>query len=322
MDELLTALYSDTAGATTLSTGETRIMDKSDIKKLGVWSWVDGSSYPECIDMARQVEQLGYGALWVPEAVGRDPFVTLSVIARETDTLLLATGIANLYARDAMAMKSARNALDELSGGRLIFGIGISHPEMIEGLRQQEYGKPVTTMRNYLERMEQALYTGPQPERQGLLVLAALGKRMLGLAGSQADGAHPYSVTPEHTARAREILGPEKFLAPEQKVLLLKEPSEARAIARKTMSTYLGLQNYRNNLLTLGFEESDFEDGGSDRLMDAMVAWGDETAIMKRVEDHWNNGADHVCIQALRKDGELGFDLPTIEALAPGRAGQ
>jgi probable F420-dependent oxidoreductase len=292
--------------------------DKQCIGKLGIWSWLDSYSFEECSEFAQQVESLGYGALWIPEAVGRDPFVTLSVLAQATATLHIATGIANLYARDAMAMKAARNSLDELSGGRLILGIGVSHAEMVSGLRQQDYGKPLTTMRNYLERMGQSAYMGPQPEKQGLLLLAALREKMMALAGTQADGAHPYFVTPEHTARARSILGPDKFLAPEQKVLLETDAAKAREIARKAMAVYLGLPNYRNNLLTLDFTESDFDDGGSDRLVDAIVAWGDESTIMKRIEAHWDNGADHVCIQALRKDGENGFDPVAIRAFAPG----
>lgn len=293
-------------------------MKKQDIGKLGIWSWMDNNNFDECRAFAQRAESQGYGAIWVPDAVGRDPFVTLSVIAEATETLCVATGIVNLYGRDAMAMKASRNSLDELSGGRLILGIGVSHAEMVGGLRQQEYGKPLTTMRNYLQRMEEAMYMGPQPEKQGLLVLAALREKMLGLSGSNADGAHPYFVTPEHTARARSILGPDKFLAPEQKVLLETDATKAREIARGAMAMYLGLPNYRNNLLTLGFEEADFEDGGSDRLVDAIVAWGDETAIMKRIESHWENGADHVCIQALRKDGVNGFDPVAIDALAPG----
>lgn len=293
-------------------------MDKTDIPRLGIWTWLDSYSYGECIEFAQSAERLGYGAVWIPEAVGRDPFVTLSVLAGETDNLYLATGIANLYARDAMSMKAARNSLDELSGGRLILGIGVSHAEMVGGLRQHDYGKPLSTMRSYLEGMEAAMYAGPAPEKQGMLVLAALRQKMLGLAGTQADGAHPYFVTPEHTARAREILGPEKFLAPEQKVLLESDASTAREIARAAMEVYLGLPNYRNNLLTLGFDESDFEHGGSDRLVDAIVAWGDEDTIMKRIEAHWDNGADHVCIQALRKDRQQGFDPQAIKALAPG----
>ena len=293
------------------------MMDKNNIGKLGIWSWLDSYSFEQCREFAQEVESLGYGALWIPEAVGRDPFVTHSVMAEATETLYLATGIANLYARDPMAMKAARNSLDELSGGRLILGIGVSHAEMVSGLRQQDYGKPLTTMRNYLQHLEQAMYMGPQPEKQGLLVLAALREKMLGLAGTAADGAHPYFVTPEHTARARSILGPDKFLAPEQKVLLETDATKAREIARKAMAVYIGLPNYRNNLLTLGFIESDFEEGGSDRLVDAIVAWGDETAIMKRIESHWDNGADHVCIQPLRKDGENGYDPEAVRLFAP-----
>ena len=285
--------------------------------KLGVWAWVDNAGFEGAADFAQQIESLGYSALWVPEAVGCDPFVTLALLAQRTTTLKLATGIANIYARDAMAMQSVRKTLDGLSGGRLILGLGVSHPEMVSTFRQHDYGKPVSTMRRYLDAMEDALYAGPQPERQGLLMLAALRKNMLGLAAEKADGAHPYFVPVEHTARAREILGPDKLLAPEQMVLLETDPAEARRIARGYMATYIGLQNYRNNLLTLGFDESDFDNGGSDRLVDAIVAWGDEEALAERVRQHWQAGADHVCIQALRKDGENGFDLETVKKLAP-----
>jgi len=285
--------------------------------KLGVWAWVDNAGFEGAADFAQQIESLGYSALWVPEAVGCDPFVTLALLAQRTTTLKLATGIANIYARDAMAMQSVRKTLDGLSGGRLILGLGVSHPEMVSTFRQHDYGKPVSTMRRYLDAMEGALYAGPQPERQGLLMLAALRKNMLGLAAEKADGAHPYFVPVEHTARAREILGPDKLLAPEQMVLLETDPGEARRIARGYMATYIGLQNYRNNLLTLGFDESDFDNGGSDRLVDAIVAWGDEEALAERVRQHWQAGADHVCIQALRKDGENGFDLETVKRLAP-----
>ncbi len=285
--------------------------------KLGVWAWVDNAGFEGAADFAQQIERLGYSALWVPEAVGCDPFVTLALLAQRTTTLKLATGIANIYARDAMAMQSVRKTLDGLSGGRLIMGLGVSHPEMVSTFRQHDYGKPVSTMRRYLDAMDGALYAGPQPERQGMLMLAALRKNMLGLAAEKADGAHPYFVPVEHTARAREILGPTKLLAPEQMVLLETDPGEARRIARGYMATYIGLQNYRNNLLTLGFEESDFDNGGSDRLVDAIVAWGDEEALAERVRQHWQAGADHVCIQALRKDGENGFDLETVKRLAP-----
>ena len=294
-------------------------MNPSDLGRLGVWTWLEAYPSGECIALAQSLEQLGYGALWVPEAFGRDPFVLLTLLARETSHIRLATGIANIYARDAMAMNAARLSLQEISGGRLVLGLGVSHAEIVTPMRHHDYGKPVTTMRHYVEAMDSASYAAPQPDKPVPLVLAALRERMLGLAAEVADGAHPYFVTPEHTARARAILGPDKLLAPEQKVLLVKDPSEARRLARQHMALYLGLRNYRNNLLWLGFEESDLEHGGSDRLVDAIVAWGDETAIGRRIEAHWANGADHVCIQPLRPDGEAGFDPEAMRALAPGR---
>ena len=292
-------------------------MKASDIGKLGVWGFLDACNYKQCIELAQTVEQLGYSTLWVPEAFGRDPFVIITLLAGETEKLYLATGIANVYARDPMAMASARNAIDELSGGRLILGLGVSHRELVSAIRSHDYGKPVSTMRAYLDALNAAMYTAPPPAKQGMIVLAALREKMLGLAGSASDGAHPYFVTPEHTARARDIIGPNKFLAPEQKVLLVKDPGEARSIARKFMEMYLSLDNYRNNLLTLGFSTDDFEHGGSDRLVDAIVAWGDEATILKRLEAHWQNGADHVCIQALRPDGEPGYDPLALQAFAP-----
>jgi probable F420-dependent oxidoreductase len=291
-------------------------MAVTDIGKLGVWTWLDAMSYGDAGDFAAEIEQLGYSALWIPEAVGRDPFVLLAVLAGKTQSLYLATGIANIYARDAMAMNAARRSMDELTGGRLVLGLGVSHTEMVSTMRQHEYGKPVATMRNYLQAMENAFYAGPQPEKSGPVLLGALRDKMIGLSGDSADGAHPYFVTPEHTARARAVLGPDKLLAPEQKVLLISDATEARAVARQAMAGYLGLQNYCNNLKTLGFTDEDLENGGSDRLVDAIVAWGDENTIAKRIEAHWEAGADHVCIQALRPDGEMGADMDALRALA------
>lgn len=294
-------------------------MTKPDLGRLGVWTWLETYSHTDSIALAQRLERQGYGALWLPEAFGRDPFVLLTLLARETSKLKLATGIANIYARDAMAMNAARLSVQEISGGRLVLGLGVSHAEIVTPMRHHDYGKPVATMRRYVEAMNGASYAAPRPAQPVPVILAALREKMLGLAAEVADGAHPYFVTPEHTARARAILGPDKLLAPEQKVLLVKDASEARRLARQYMALYLGLQNYRNNLLWLGFTESDFENGGSDRLVDAIVAWGDETAIRKRIEAHWANGADHVCIQPLRPDGQAGFDPVALDALAPGR---
>jgi len=292
-------------------------MTKPELGRLGVWTWLEAYAHGDCIALAQRLEQQGYGALWVPEAFGRDPFVLLTLLARETTKLKLATGIANIYARDAMAMNAARLSLQEISGGRLVLGLGVSHAEIVTPMRHHDYGKPVATMRRYFEAMNGASYGAPRPAQAVPVILAALREKMLGLAAEIADGAHPYFVTPEHTARARAILGPDKLLAPEQKVLLVKDATEARRLARQYMALYLGLQNYRNNLLWLGFTESDFENGGSDRLVDAIVAWGDETAIRKRIEAHWANGADHVCIQPLRPDGQPGYDPVALTALAP-----
>ena len=290
-----------------------------DLGRLGIWSWMDNGSFSEAAEFAQRIEKMGYGALWLPEAVGRDPFVTITHLAGATSRLYLATGIANIYARDAMAMAAIRNSLNELSGGRLVLGLGVSHENLVSGLRHHQYKRPIATMRAYLEGMQQSYYAGPEVKQSGPLLLAALRSRMLGLSSELADGAHPYFVTPEHTARARQILGPGKLLAPEQKILTIRDASRARAVSRQVMATYLGLPNYRNNLLTLGFTEADFESGGSDRLVDAIVAWGDEKTIMSRIEAHWQAGADHVALQCLRHDGEVGYHMDTVRAFAPGR---
>jgi probable F420-dependent oxidoreductase len=292
-------------------------MDRQRLGRLGVWSFIDGLAPDDAIDLARRIEGWGYGALWLPEAVGRDPFAQIAALLARTERLIFATGIANVYARDPMTMNAVRKTLADYGGGRFVLGLGVSHAPMVTGLRGHEYGKPVTSMRNYLDAMEKSVYQGHAPAEDAPIVLAALRKNMLGLARDRAFGAHPYFVPPEHTARAREILGPDRLLAPEQKLILETDPAKARASARKAMGIYLGLPNYRNNLLWLGFEEGDFEGGGSDRLVDAIVAWGDEEALRRRVQEHWDAGADHVCIQPLAADG-VTPDLRILEALAPG----
>jgi len=301
-------------------------MNTQDIGKFGVWANIYNDTYPDQIRLAQQIERWGYSALWVPDPLQQDPFVSLTVVAPETDNLFLATGIANIMTRSPVAMAATRTSLGELSNGRLILGLGVSHPEIISGMLRMDYRKPVTTMRNYLDAMTPVsvrdnpnqLSASADKEKFGIVVLAALGNKMLELSATRADGAHPYLTTPEHTARAREVMGPHSFLAPEQKILMIKDAATARAVARKHVAIYLGLQNYRNNLLTLGFNEEDFEQGGSDRLIDALVAWGDETTIRNRLEAHLDNGANHVCIQPLRLDGEHGYDYNAIEVFAPG----
>jgi probable F420-dependent oxidoreductase len=217
-----------------------------------------------------------------------------------------------------MTMKAIRKTMGELAPGRFVMGLGVSHAHLVHKVRGHEYSsKPVSTMRAYLEAMDSALYMGPEPAIEAPIVLAALRQNMLKLSAEKARGAHPYFVTPEHTRRARAILGAEAWLCPEQMVLMETDAGKARAVARKQIAIYVGLPNYQNNLRELGFEDADFADGGSDRLVDAIVAWGDEAAIRERIGAHHDAGANHVCIQALRPDGEMGPDLQALERLAP-----
>ncbi len=292
--------------------------DGAAIGRLGVWAHIDMLPAGEAAEFAQRLEAWGYSALWIPEAVGRDPFSFLGYLAANTRTLRLATGIANIYARDAMTMRATQKTLAELSGGRLVLGLGVSHAHLVSGVRGHAYQKPVSTMRAYLEAMEKALYLGPQPRQDAPIVLAALRPMMLALARDKTRGAHPYFVPPEHTARARELLGRGPWLCPEQMVLRETDPSKARAIARQHMAIYTGLPNYQNNLREFGYSDADFVNGGSDRLVDAIVAWGDEKKIAERIQAHHDAGADHVCIQPFRPDGQHGPDLRLLEALAPG----
>jgi probable F420-dependent oxidoreductase len=276
----------------------------------------------EAAAFARRVEGWGYGALWLPEAVGRNVLVHSSWLLANTTRLVIATGIANIYARDAAAMAAAQKSLAEQSDNRFLLGIGVSHAPLVEGVRGHVYEKPVAKLSAYLESMASALYIAPSPAEKPLTLVAALGPRMLALTAELADGAHPYNVTPEHTAEARAALGPDRLLCPEQMVLLETDPEIARTAARKALAVYLPLPNYRNNFVRLGFGERDFDGGGSDRLIDAIVAWGDEDAILRRIEAHWDAGADHVCMQSIRRDGDMRKppEERVFELLAPAKS--
>jgi probable F420-dependent oxidoreductase len=289
------------------------------IGRLGVWASMDGMTAAAAADFAQRVEGWGYGALWVPESRGRNVLVVSSWLLASTRTLTVATGIANIYARDAQASAAGQHALAEQSGGRFLLGLGVSHVPLVEGLRGHTYGKPVETMRGYLEGMRRASYAAPPPAETPKTVIAALGPKMLALAGSHTDGAHPYLVSPAHTKEARGILGPGKLLCPEQTVVGETDPARARRIGRAWLGRYLEMVNYRQNLLRLGFAAADLASGGSDHLVDTVIAWGDATAIRKRIDEHWAAGADHVCIQALNPD-EATPALPDqrlLAALAP-----
>ena len=285
--------------------------------KLGVWSGLEGLTSAETAAYARRIEAWGYAALWQPESVGRNVLVHSAWLLANTTRLIVASGIANIYARDAMSMASAHQGLCEQSGGRFLLGMGVSHAPMVAGLRGHHYGKPLAAMRTYLEAMHKAPYRAPPPSEKPRAVIAALGPKMLALAAECADGAHPYNVTPEHTAQARSILGPGKLLCVEQKVILETDAATARAAGRKMLSMYLGLENYTSNWRRMGFSDNDLAAGGSDRLIDAMFAWGDERALRTRIQQHWDAGADHVCIQPVDRLGEGSVDEGALRALAP-----
>jgi probable F420-dependent oxidoreductase len=290
----------------------------TEIGRLGVWTALDLSTPEESADFARRLEGWGYSALWIPEAVGIDPFCTLACLAARTERLVLATGIANIYARDPMTLKAIHKTMACIAPRRFVMGIGVSHPHLVARARGHEYKKPVPAMRAYLDAMEKALFLAREPEEEAPIVLAALRPLMLKLAAARTRGAHTYLVNPEHTRRARELMGADAWLCPEQKVLLETDEARARAVGREAMKVYLRAPNYQNSLRELGFDDADWVDAvASDRLVDAIVAWGDETALRERIRAHHDAGATHVCIQPLRPDGKPGVDLRALAALAP-----
>ena len=253
-------------------------------------------------EAASELEERGYGAIWFGEAVGREALTHAGLLLAATRRIVVATGIANIYARDPIAMASGQKTLAEAYPDRFVLGLGVSHVPLVEQLRGHQYDKPVPRMRAYLDAMDQAPYNSVVPTSKPMRVLAALRPKMLELAAERADGALPYNVTPEHTARARKILGAGQYLCPEQAIVLETDPAKARKIGREFLELYLQLPNYTNNFLWLGFDENDFRNGGSDRLIDAMIAWGDLNAIRNRIREHHSAGADHVCIQVLTAD--------------------
>ncbi len=291
-----------------------------DLGRVGIWyGSIDALPTPEAQRAAQLVEELGFGSLWVAEAVGRDPFVSSAVLLSATTDLKLATGIANIYARDPMTMVAGQKTLAEAFPGRFLLGLGVSHGHLVAGVRKHDYSKPYSYMVEYLDKMDKALFMAKGPEDDGGRLLAALGPKMLELSATRANGAHPYFTTPEHTAIAREALGPDALLAPEQMCVLSTDADEARRIARAGMKIYLGLPNYWNNLVRLGFTDADRENGGSDRLVDAIVVWGTEEQIAERVAQHHAAGADHVCVQVLQD----GTAMPEAQwrRLAPALLG-
>jgi probable F420-dependent oxidoreductase len=275
---------------------------RATLGRVGVWSFAL-QAHPAAIERAAATtyEDLGYGAAWFPESIGsKEAFSHAAVLLAGSPTIAVATGIANIYARDAAAMVAGARTLAEAYPGRFVLGIGVSHAPSV-AKRGGTYGRPIETMRAYLDAMDAADWTGPASAERPPLVLAALGPRMLELAAERADGAHPYFVPAEHTRVAREVLGPDPVLAVEMTAVLATDRTESRGIARAFARRYLDSVNYANNLRRLGFSDDDIETA-SDRLVDAVVAQGDAAAIASRVREHLDAGADHVCVQIRRAD--------------------
>jgi len=274
-----------------------------DLGRVGLWTFfLDLQPADRVRDLVPEIEAMGWGCVWVPEAVNRDAMVNSALLLSASTTLNIGTGIASIWGRDPMTTAASLKSLSEAWPGRFVLGLGVSHQPMVDHIRGQDYTKPFTKMRDYLAAMDAALYMSPAPETTHV-VLAALGPKMLALSATAADGAHPYFVPVEHTVVAREHLGPDALLAPEQAVVLSTDADEARRVARGHMATYLNLPNYTNNLRRFGWGDEDLADGGSDRLVDAIVAWGDEQAVLDRVAAHHERGADHVALQVLPLDG-------------------
>jgi probable F420-dependent oxidoreductase len=289
-----------------------------EIGKLGLWFFLDAMSAEDSATFAKKAEKHGYSALWIPEAVGREPFAHSGYLLANTDRLIVATGIANIWARDAMAMMSGARTLAELSGGRFVLGIGVSHAPLVSKLRGQDYTKPYSFMKEYVPRMKASAYQGPRPTEEPPILIAALHPKMLALAAAETQGTHTYFVPPEHTEKARAAIGPKPWICAAQAVIVETDAAKARTAARAYMKTYVPrLPNYKNNLVNLGWSEADFENGCSDRLVDAIVAWGTSDKIRERIEAHWKAGATHVCILPLRPDGAPLPCERAVEALAP-----
>jgi len=285
--------------------------------KVGVWSFaLESLTASEEREAAAEIESLGYGAIWVPEAVeSREIFSHSAWLLASTERVVVASGIANMWARDPVATANGWRMLSDAYQGRFLLGLGVSHAGSV-GRRGHEYRRPFSAMREYLDAMDRAGSTAPEPEPPPRMVLAALGPKMLGLAGERTLGAHPYFVPVEHTAFARQRLGPGPVLAVEQTVVLESDPSSARRIARGFAVGYLDTPNYAGNLRRMGWTEADVRGQGSDELIDAVIAWGDVDKIASRVRQHLDAGADHVCIQVVAED-ELDPCVDQLRELAP-----
>ena len=286
--------------------------------------FTDGMQVEELDAYARRLETLGYDTLWIPEVSGREPFATCAHLLARTERIRVGTGIANVYVRDAAAAAQGRHTLAELSGGRFTLGLGVSHPFLVEP-RGHEWSMPLPKMRSYLHGIAGTAVDAPAPPRPAPIIVAAHGPKLLKLSAELADGAFMYLVPPEYVREGRRILGPDKELHAVMRCCFTEDGDKARAMARQGLSFYVGLPAYQRIWKSIGFEDSDFEQGGSDRLIDSVIAWGDEKRLRDRLAAYGEAGATHVAITPIHPDEEknaaraagVGIDWSCLEALAP-----
>ena len=281
--------------------------------RLGAWYSTDKLGGPRQIrEFAGTVERLGYDVLWYPESRGYESFSVAGFMLSCTTNLKIGSSIASIYARDAFTARRGMLTLNDLYGDRFILGLGVSHRPMVEGLRGHVYEKPIPAMRSYLNGITER----ESGSESWPICVAALGPLMLKLSGEMTQGAIPYNTNPRHTAEAAKILGPNKWLAIEQKVTLETDPAKARALGRKELLRYMTLDNYRNNFLRIGFIEADLANGGSDAFIDQMVLWGSPDKVKEGLRAHFAAGATHVAIQPVHHDGDFAARDRVLATLA------
>ena len=285
----------------------------SDIVGTGIWSSaLRYGEAAEAAEAASELEELGYAVLWVPD-IGGDVFEAVERLLGATTTTTVATGILNIWMHTPEETAAGHAEMTARHGGRFLVGLGVSHAPFIDRVKEPgTYQRPLEQMARFLDGLDAADPPLAHTDR----VIAALGPKMVELARTRTAGTHPYLVTPQHTRAARDAVGADRLVACEQGVVLETDPERARATARLHLAGYLGLPNYVNNWRRLGYTDEDVADGGSDRLVDALVAWGNESAIAARVQEHRDAGADHVCVQVLTDDPR-GFPRDQWRALAP-----
>lgn len=293
--------------------------------RLGLWSGLDNLSTDGVLAHVRRVETAGYDTLWVNETSGREPMALAGALSQLTSRITLGLGIASIYARDAAAAHAGARTIAELSGGRFVLGLGASHPERVGPQRGHEYLPALSTMTAYLDAYDAAPYTAPPPAAEPPLVIAALRRRMVTLAGARTDGAFPFFVPVSYAARARAWVdegaasagrGNRPLLVVALPVVLAEDAASGLAAARAYSTWYIQLVNYRANLLECGYTEADLEPPGSERIMREVVAIGDVAEARARIAAFHDAGVDHVAVIPIGPDGKVAH-APTVEALAP-----